>query len=76
MSSIFVHCRLEDGAILPILINDKKPFPTTQRAFSDVLEQVSVENFSGGKPPKTPKSLSKKLILSYLKSASLSMIYI
>ena len=42
--------------MLPILINDKKPFPTTQRAFSDVLEQVSVENFSGGKPldPQVP----------------------
>ena len=25
----------------------KKPFPTTQRAFSDVLEQISIDNFSG-----------------------------
>ena len=71
MSSIFVQCRLEDGVTLAI--NDKKPFPTTQRSFSGVLEQVCVENFSG---PQDPKCLSNKLILSYLKSASLSMIYI
>ena len=56
-SSIFVQCRLENGIILPILINHKKPFPTTQRALSDILEQGSIENFSGGKPPDPQISL-------------------
>ena len=42
MSSIFVQRRLEDEAILLMLINVKKLFPTMQRACSNVLEQFSM----------------------------------
>ena len=69
VSSIFVQYTLEDGVILSILewrSMIENIFLLCKRAFSNVLEQAILENFSGASSH-TPKCLSNGLITSYVK---------